>query len=313
MREGYYIMKISREELTDRLSWTLPQKIDHALFTIENALSYSDNNAYVSFSGGKDSTIILYLARIVKPDIKAVFFNTTNEFPEIYQFIKDSSGITTINPNTNLRKVIDKCGFPLVSKEQAQYIREYRHAKSEKHKFLRLNGRPENEKNPRQGMISKKWQHLINEPFEVSEKCCFMLKKNPAKEFEKKNKLLPIIGTSVSESSLRMQKYMKTGCNAFDVKRPASYPISIFTDEDKWSFINDNNIQYCEIYDKGETQTGCMICGFGCQHDDRFIRLQNTHPKSYEIGMSHTNNGIRYDEAINIALKKQPCGGEIIF
>lgn len=81
-------MEITREQLNERLSWSLDQKIDHTLFTIENALSYSDNNAYVSFSGGKDSTILLYLARIIKPDIKAVFFNTTNEFPgdiSIYQ------------------------------------------------------------------------------------------------------------------------------------------------------------------------------------------------------------------------------------
>jgi 3'-phosphoadenosine 5'-phosphosulfate sulfotransferase (PAPS reductase)/FAD synthetase len=304
-------MKISREELQNRLSWTLPRKIDHALFTIENALRYSDNNAYVSFSGGKDSTILLYLTRIIKPDIKAVFFNTTNEFPEIYRFIKDSEGITTINPNTNLKQVVDKYGFPLISKEQAQYIREYRHAKSEQHKFLRLNGRPESEKNKYQGMISKKWQHLINAPFEVSEKCCYALKKNPAKIFEKQNKLLPIIGTSVGESSLRKQKYMNTGCNAFEVKRPASYPISIWNNEDKWNFIKENNIPYCEIYDKGETQTGCMICGFGCQHDNRFERLKENHTRAYEIGMSHTNNGVRYDEAINIALKKQKCGGAI--
>ena len=82
-------MKITREILNERLNWTLNQKIDHSLFTIENALTYSNGNAYVSFSGGKDSTILLHLAKIVKPDIKAVFFNTTNEFPEIYKFIKE--------------------------------------------------------------------------------------------------------------------------------------------------------------------------------------------------------------------------------
>lgn len=181
-------MEITREQLNERLSWSLDQKIDHTLVTIENALSYSDNNAYVSFSGGKDSTILLYLARRIKPDIKAVFFNTTNEFPEIYQFIKDSEGITTINPNTNLRKVIDKCGFPLVSKEQAQYIREVRSAKSQKAIDKRMNGWV-NTKTGEQttlGKISNKWQHLINAPFDVSEKCCFYLKNNLQLNLKKK-------------------------------------------------------------------------------------------------------------------------------
>lgn len=291
-------MKITPEILTERLGWTLDQKVDHTLFTIENALSYSDGNAYVSFSGGKDSTILLYLAKIIKPDIKAVFFNTTNEFPEIYRFIKDIDCIK-IQPEMNLKSVIEKCGFPLISKEQAQYIREARTTKSEKLLQLRLHGRKGN-----QGKIAFKWQHLINAPFDISEKCCYYLKKRPAYKFEKENKLLPIIGTSVGEGRLRFQKYLNTGCNAFEGHRPASYPLSIWNNDDKWNFIKQNKIPYCDIYDKGETQTGCMICGFGCHKDDRFIRLKQSQPRAFEIGMNYKNSGVTYEVAIQTALKK---------
>ena len=38
---------------------------------------------YVSFSGGKDSTVMLDLARRAFPDIPAVFVNTGLEYPEI--------------------------------------------------------------------------------------------------------------------------------------------------------------------------------------------------------------------------------------
>lgn len=285
-------MRITTEQLQEREKWSLEQKIDHSLGTIEDALRFSSNNAYVSFSGGKDSTILLHLARIIKPDIKAVFFNTTNEFPEIYKFIKDIDCIK-IQPEMNLKSVIEKCGFPLISKEQAQYIREARTTKSEKLLELRLNGRKGN-----QGKISNKWQHLINAPFDISEKCCYYLKKRPAYKFEKENKLMPIIGTSVNESRLRLQKYLTTGCNAFEAKRPASYPLSIWNNTDKWRFIRENKIPYCDIYDKGETQTGCMICGFGCHKDDRFKRLQETHERAYDIGMGIKNNNITYLEAI---------------
>ena len=265
------------------------------MYIIDSALAYSNGNAYVSFSGGKDSTILWYLAKILKPDIRGVFFNTTNEFPEIYRFVKDS-GAERINPNTNLKQVIEKNGFPLISKEQSQYIREYRHAKSEKHKNLRLNGRVDK---PTQGKISDKWQFLINEKFEVSEKCCYYLKKKPAYDFEKREKLLPIIGTSADESMLRMQKWLKSGCNSFKVNRPASYPLSIWTNEDKWNFIRQEKIPYCEVYDKGETQTGCVMCGFGCHRDYRFGRLKENYPSLYEYGMKLENNGVTYKEAIN--------------
>ena len=289
-------MEVTHEVLKERLGWSLNQKVDHSLYIIESALAHTNGNAYVSFSGGKDSVILLYLSRIIKPDIKAVFFNTTNEFPEIYQFLKEVDCLK-INPEINLKTVLAKYGFPLVSKEQAQYIREARTTKSSKLLHLRLHGRKGN-----QGKISNKWQHLIYAPFNISEKCCHILKKYPAYKFEKQNKLLPIIGTSVNESRLRKQKYLSTGCNAFSVNRPASYPLSIWNEKDKWQFIRENNILYCSVYDKGETQTGCMICGFGCHRDDRFIRLKENHPKAFEIGMNYTNNNIPYHKAIQYSI-----------
>ena len=108
--------KISKEELSERLTWTLDQKIFHSLMTIDNALAFSGGNAYVSNSGGKDSTILLYLARLIKKDIRSVFLNTTNEFPEIYQFLKSIPNLTIVQPEMNLKRVIEKVGFPLISK-----------------------------------------------------------------------------------------------------------------------------------------------------------------------------------------------------
>jgi 3'-phosphoadenosine 5'-phosphosulfate sulfotransferase (PAPS reductase)/FAD synthetase len=299
--------KISIEELNERLSWTLHQKVDHALYTIENAISKKD--CYVSYSGGKDSTVLLYLARLIKPDVKAVFFNTTNEFPEIYRFIKSQKNVEWINPDYSLKQVIEKCGFPLISKEQAKYIREARHTNSQKLLNQRLYGRIGKKY---QGKIALKWQHLLEAPFEISEKCCYYLKKKPALAFNNKTRLIPIIGVQATESSLRKQDYLNTGCNSFDEKNPRSKPLSIFTDKDIWEFIKLYNIPYCEIYDKGETQTGCMICGFGCHLDDRFWRLQETYPKVFDNGMNIKNNGISYEQAILTALKKTNVRGQKI-
>lgn len=69
------------KELRERQGWSLDKKIDHSLYTIETFLGRLDGKAYVGFSGGKDSTVLLDLCRIIKPDIKAVFCNTGNEYP----------------------------------------------------------------------------------------------------------------------------------------------------------------------------------------------------------------------------------------
>lgn len=87
------------QELRERQSWNLEQKIDHALGTIEafvNRMGGLDK-VYVSFSGGKDSTVLFHLARRLYPDILGVFSNTGNEYPEIIQFVNQQikgGGIT---------------------------------------------------------------------------------------------------------------------------------------------------------------------------------------------------------------------------
>ena len=76
------------KELQERQGWSLTKKIDHSLFTIETFLSRTDGQAYVAFSGGKDSTCLLDLVRIIDKSIPAVFVNTGNEYPDIIHFVR---------------------------------------------------------------------------------------------------------------------------------------------------------------------------------------------------------------------------------
>lgn len=62
------------EELKNRQNWTLSQKIDHSVGTIESFIAKTGKIPYVSFSGGKDSTVLLDIVRrFVNRDIKGVF------------------------------------------------------------------------------------------------------------------------------------------------------------------------------------------------------------------------------------------------
>lgn len=83
------------QELNTRQGWTLSQKIDHAVGTVEAFLSRTGKVPYVSFSGGKDSTVLLDIVRrFVDRDIKAVFCNTGNEYPEIVRFVRSTENVT---------------------------------------------------------------------------------------------------------------------------------------------------------------------------------------------------------------------------
>jgi 3'-phosphoadenosine 5'-phosphosulfate sulfotransferase (PAPS reductase)/FAD synthetase len=296
-------MEITAEELRYRQSWTLDQKIDHTLVAIEQFYNYTNGKCYISFSGGKDSTVLLHLCRKSYPNMKAMFILTGNEYPEIARFARSFEDVDIVRPTISFRNVIKKYGFPLISKEQAMYIHDAKYTKSDKLRDLRINGR---DGKRRQGCISRKWQFMIDAPFDISEECCHYLKKKPARDYEKRTGFMPIIGTMAGESTLRSQKYMKTSCNILDGEKSASYPLSIWNDSDIWEYIKRFDVKYCELYDKGFDRTGCMVCGFGLQFDtDRLARLERIHKKAYNSFMAYENNGVRFDDAIKFTFKKQ--------
>ena len=85
-----------------------------------NTIGYG--NAYVSFSGGKDSTVLLDIARKRYPDIPAVFSNTGLEYPEIRRFAKAHDNVEVVQPKMAFNEVISKYGYPLIGKEVAEAI-----------------------------------------------------------------------------------------------------------------------------------------------------------------------------------------------
>ena len=115
------------ETLQKRQRWTLEQKIDHAVATVESYIARTGKTPYVSFSGGKDSTVLLDLVRrFVSKEVKGVFCNTGNEFPEIVRFARSTPNVTVIHPKQTVKAVLATYGFPLISKEQAHGIRQAR-------------------------------------------------------------------------------------------------------------------------------------------------------------------------------------------
>lgn len=260
--------KMTMQLLRERQSWTLEQKIDHALGTIESFVNRMGgvDKVYVSFSGGKDSTVLFHLARRLYPEILGVFCNTGNEYPDIIRFVRqtqaEGANIQIIRPKLTPREVWAKYGFPLVGKEISRYVHDVRTNPNSKQSQLRLS-------RDTQFGISDKWRYLVNEPYETHNICCTKLKKDPMHRFGKESGRFPIIGVMASESRRREKDYMANGtCNYFDGNTPKSQPLSIWLEDDIWAYIDRFNLQIAEIYHKGAQRTGCMGCGFGAQFAD---------------------------------------------
>jgi 3'-phosphoadenosine 5'-phosphosulfate sulfotransferase (PAPS reductase)/FAD synthetase len=279
----YKIAKLEMYQLQQRQALELEAKINLTNQRIREWYDYWDGQVYVSFSGGKDSTVLLDLVRKVYSDVPAVFVDTGLEYPEIRDFVKATDNVIWLRPEIPFNKVIDTYGYPVISKEIADNI--YRAKRGSQNAIDRMNGLNPDGTESSFKRSNIKYKYLIDAPFLISNKCCNIMKKNPIKKYEKQTKRKPFIGTMACESTYRKTGYLQTGCNAFNKQRPTSQPISFWLEKDVFEYLDKESIKYSKIYDMGYERTGCMFCMFGCQLDkepNRFQKMKETHPKQYD-------------------------------
>lgn len=285
-----------RTFLKQRQSLPLKLKIELSKNRIKQFYEHFNGKVYVSFSGGKDSTVLLHIVRSLFPEVPAVFVDTGLEYPEVKSFIKSFDNVTILRPEMPFNKVITEYGYPVISKEVAQFIEDNRR---------NPNGYTAKKFDPNSDYVKKygsrfclaKWNFLKDSDIKISSQCCRIMKKTPAKKFEKESGLKPFIATMAIESNLRKQEYIKKGCNSFESKRPASTPLGFWTEQDILQYLVENNLPYCSVYgeikqDKngkyyttGAKRTGCMFCMFGVHNEkspNKFELMRETHPKLHD-------------------------------
>lgn len=279
--------KIRLNYLRQRQSLPLNAKIELTKHTINNWYNIHDGQVYVSFSGGRDSTVLLHITRSLFSDIPVVFFDTGNEYPEIISFVESIPSVIVIKPTTSLKQIVSKYGYPVINKESSQKIYEIRNTKSEKLRHKRLHG--DNNKY-KSGRLSLKYRYLIDAPFKISDRCCYKLKKEPAKKYEKQTGRHPILGNKTSDSHLRHQQYIKNTCQSLSTKRKICTPLSWWLDKDIHDYVKLYNVAISSIYDHPAiTNTGCYPCLFGIQNeqpgDTKLDILRKLHPRLYKYCM----------------------------
>lgn len=283
---------------------------------IRDWYEYWNGNVFLSFSGGKDSSVLKYIVDHMYSDVPSVFCNTGLEYPEIRAFAQAQPNVTTVYPKKRFVDVLKDYGYPIISKEISQhlYYGKSEHPGQVHYDYihgLRMY------KGKKSRYNADRWEFLLDAPFNVSPLCCDYTKKEPLKRYEKETGRHPYIATMACESDRRETEWLKTGCNAFESKQPTSKPLSFWTEQDILHYIKENNVPYCkEVYGDivvkpkpddlpgqinvvdylnqyspediltttGANRTGCIFCGFGChldKHPNRFERLKETHPKQY--------------------------------
>jgi len=185
-------------------------------------------DVYVAFSGGKDSTVVLYLALQEYPDIPVMFNNTGVEHPATIKYVQQL--VKEWDVNLIETKPI---------KSFWQCVKEY--------------GYPAYRGRSKRGTGG-------------SPRCCIYTKERPAHNVIKERGYRAVLtGITGAESMQRRLLIIKYGhCYSTDKNMPWQmrkiHPIWNWTPDDVWQFIEENGLPYNPIYDEGLERCGCMPC-----------------------------------------------------
>jgi len=225
-----------------------------------------EDNAYLSFSGGKDSTVLHYLIDEALPGnhIPRVFINTGMEYKLILKFVKEMCSkdnrfvIWTVGKN--IKKTLETVGYPFKSKQHSQKVLEWKRgyrSKSHLQYFGEMEGGFD--------VCPEKLKYQISDDFKlnISHFCCFEFKKKPIKQYMKKTgRTITLTGMMKDEGGQRSN----INCIVTDKegKLQKFHPMSVCTKEWEDWYIKTREIELCQLYNPpyNFVRTGCKGCPF---------------------------------------------------
>lgn len=173
-----------------------------------------EHNAYLSFSGGKDSTILHHLLDMALPNnrIPRVFVDTGIEYQMIREFViglaKNDERIVIVKPSQNIKQTLERVGYPFKSKEHSLRIEQFNKGKNSNFIYKYINGKNKDGTELKGNRFVcpqiLKYQFEEKGKYNYSNLCCYELKKKPMHKWEKENnRYIAITGMRAEEGGQR--------------------------------------------------------------------------------------------------------------
>ena len=270
-----------------------------------NAQLDLENNSYIAFSGGKDSTILHYLIDLALPSnkIPRVYANTGIEYIAMVKYVKSfkDDRFVILNQNRNIKKTLNEYGYPFKSKEYALRVEQFNKGSNANYikKYLSTDNTSCYFKCPKKLL----YQFEEKGKYNFSNKCCYKLKKDLMHQWQKDAKRkITITGMRSEEGGNRMRLSCLTNNNKM------FHPLIVVSNEWEDMFIEEYKIMLCELYypPYNFKRTGCKGCPFNKNIQKDLETLYNLLPNEYKQCL-HLWKPV-YDEYIRIGyrLKSYP-------
>lgn len=227
-----------------------------------------EHNAYLSFSGGKDSTILHFLLDLALPNnrIPRVFINTGIEYNEIVKFVKTLADkddrFIILKPTKPIKTILEEHGYPFKSKQHSHNVAIYQRS-GVGLSIKRYLGIIESNTIIRCPQLLL-YQFSDDFKLKISDQCCNQLKKKPIRKWEKENnRFIVMTGMRKEEGGQRasIKNCILTDNNG---KLKKFHPLLVVDDDWEDEFVKRQKIELCRLYYEpfNFKRTGCKGCPF---------------------------------------------------
>lgn len=248
-----------------------------------------EHNAYISFSGGKDSVVLSHLIDLALPNnnIPRFYANTGIEYKLVVDFVKKESEkdsrITILYQTRNIKQTLEKYGYPFKSKEHSLRVEQFNHNSNANYIKKYITGYDfKNDKKSKFVCPNiLKYQFEVRGKYNYSNLCCYKLKKellHKAQICAKRN--IIITGMRREEGGNRA----RLGCTIFDKGKLLKFhPLIVVSDKWEDEFIEHNNIRLCDLYYSPYNfkRTGCKGCPFALDLQEQLEIMRELLPNEY--------------------------------
>lgn len=289
----------------------LDTKVTNAMHRIEDLFIQTNGKCYASFSGGKDSTVLLALIKMCEDiytipagGIPAVYSNTGIELGITVDFVRwcrDSGwykNVQIIRPSVSFDWFIKNVGKPIKSKLKSEYIcRWHRGSRTDCVYRNLVLGLSNTGTEAHSIKMADKDMHMLHDDFPInaSNLCCSYLKKKPFAKYAEENGMTgSLTGIRMAEEGARglnarnrANKGEKNICTSIDRKGfIKKAPLIDWTDEELEEFIERYRPPLSEAYTKyGFRRTGCMACPYALTVAKDLEYLFYHEPNRYKAAM----------------------------
>lgn len=202
------------------MATNLKQKTKKSYQVINDAYNkWSKKKVYLSFTGGKDSMLLLHLVKKTMGEIPSkVMFIEESHFPEVYDFVDE---------------IKKKWNLDLFVAEDKPSLEEYRELKLK--------------------MTNVKLKKDRDKKIERMKELARIMKINAIKNAYKKHQWdALLVGIRWDEHEARStEEYFSPRENHTRI-----HPILHFSEDDVWNYIKTHEVPYCSLYDQGYRSLG---------------------------------------------------------